>query len=181
MVRAPLKAALLAALAASNVKAADPGPGPGPPRDAAPWVDFSSAEAHFAAKLPARPEEEQSRVGAMDVRVFTAAAAGGGPVYMIIYMGLDAVPDAEVGDPAAELAGKGPQLAEKFDGKLVREAPAEVAGGTGRDFVIETPGAQVAVRVVYGKKRIYQLVALGAGALAGAEAGGFFASLRLLP
>jgi hypothetical protein len=181
MIRAPLPAALLAALAASNAQAAEPRPEPNP-RATAPWVEYASAEAHFAARLPVRPEEAQSQVGAMDVRVFTSASPDGGPVYMIIYMGLDAVPDAEVGDPAASIAGMGPQLAEKFQGKLVRDAPAEVAGGTGRDFVIEAEaGAQVAVRVVYGRKRMYQLVALGAGAVAAAEAGGFFASLRLLP
>jgi hypothetical protein len=182
MVRAPLRAALIAALAAPNALAADPAAAPAPPRAAAPWLDFSSAEAHFAARLPARPEEARSQVGPMEVRVFTATEGEGGAVYLVIYMGLDAVPDAEVGDPAAAIAGMGLQLAEKFDGKLVRDTPAEVTGGTGRDFLIETAsGAQVAARVVYGRKRMYQLVALGAGALAAAEAGGFFASLRLLP
>jgi len=183
MVRASLRAAVLAALAASNALAAGPEPGPGPsPRAAAPWVEFSSREARLAVKLPAKPEEASTQVGPMEMRVFTASEGEGRPVYMIIAMGLDAVPDGQLGDPSADIAGMGPQLAEKFEGKLVRDAPAEVAGGTGRDFVIETAaGAQVAVRVVYGRKRMIQLIALGEGALAAAEANGFFASLRLLP
>jgi hypothetical protein len=183
MVRATLPAAVLAALAASNALAGGQEPGPGPsPRTAAPWVEFSSSEAHIAVKLPAKPEETSTQVGPMEMRIFTVSEGAGQPVYMIIVMGLDAVPEGQLGDPSADIAGMGPQLAEKFEGKLVRDTPAEVAGGTGRDFVIETgAGAQVAVRVVYGRKRMIQLLALGEGALAAAEANGFFPSLRLLP
>ena len=185
MPRAALPVAVLAVLAFPNVPAAGPGPQPpaaASPRAGAPWVEFSSAEAGLAVRLPARPEESATRVGPMEMRIFTVSEGQGGPVYMIIAMDLGAVPEGQVGDPGADIAGMGPQLAEKFGGKLVRDAPAQVAGGVGRDFVVDTAqGAQVAIRVVYGKKRMIQLIVLGQGAAAAAEASGFFASLRLLP
>jgi hypothetical protein len=76
----------------------------------------------------------------------------------------------------------GPQLAERFGGKLVREAPVAFPGGAGRDFVIEVPeGVEVAARIVYAHRRMIQLYTFGKGALAVAEANRYFDSLRVDP
>jgi hypothetical protein len=118
----------------------------------------------------------------METRVYTLVPGGDAPEYMIIAMNLAAAPDGKVGDPAAELRGMGPQLAERFGGKLVRESPVTIAGGEGRDFLIEVPeGAEVAARIVYAHRRMIQLYAFGKGARAVAEANGFFDSLRVDP
>jgi hypothetical protein len=168
----------------SEASAADVKPAEAAPADAKPaaWKEYQVAESGFAVRLPTEPERTETSQGPMTLRTYGVDRGAGQTSFGVMCMTFDGVDGdlpPETLDQMAQAMTSQPGMKVTKDEKLTIGGRAarhlEVAGDQG--------DGKVAIRVVLGKGRVYQVMALGkgAGALSGPEVKTFFDSFRPLP
>lgn len=171
------KPASPAALASTDAKAA-----PVPAAKAAVWKEHQLADVGIAVKLPGDPERTETSQGAVTILTYGVELGGGAPSFGVLCMSFQGV-DEDF--PAAALDQMSAAMARQPGMKVTRDEKLTVAGLPARH--VETSAVngdeRMAVRIVLGRARVYQLMAMGKGprSLAGPEVKAFFDSFRRLP
>ena len=148
------------------------------------WKAFESKEGRFRVQMPTTPTEQKQRVKTAtgQVEVFLFLAEGSAASFVLSYSDF---PEKEVkaGDEAKRLDFARDGAVNSARGKLRSEKKIDLDGVPGRELVIDNGGGDMVlkVRIYAAERRLYQLLAVGPGAiLTSKEAAAFLDSFRLL-
>ncbi|BDG05839.1 hypothetical protein [Anaeromyxobacter oryzae] len=172
--------------AAAKPAEAKDAPRPAEPKAApakpAAWKEYEVKESGFAVKLPADPERSETSQGPVTIRTYGVDAGTAGTSYGVLCMtfqGVEGDLPPETLDQMSAAMSKQPGM------KITKEEKLTVGGFPARHVEVSADDGdgRMAMRIVLGKGRVYQIMAMGKGAtaLAGAEVKGFFESFRTLP
>jgi hypothetical protein len=146
------------------------------------WKEYQLQDSGIAVKLPAEPERSETSQGAVTIRTYGVELGDDRPSFGVLCMSFQGVEEEfppETLDQMAAAMAKQPGM------KITKEEKLTAAGLPARHVEVsaEEGGGRMAVRIVLGKGRVYQLMAMGKGptALAGPEVKAFFESFRRLP
>jgi hypothetical protein len=141
------------------------------------WKTFASKEGNFTIAFPCTPVEERQRVktatGQLDVVVLLSEDKDD-TSYVVSYCDL---PEADVkkGAEQKRLDFARDGAVSKARGKLRSEKGLTLAGYPGRELLIENESEQVVrLRLFIVRRRLYQVVAVGPGAVVAHRVGTFF-------
>jgi hypothetical protein len=146
------------------------------------WKEYQVAESGFAVKLPAEPERTETSQGPMTLRTYGVDRGAGETSFGVMCMTFDGV-DGDL--PPETLEQMAQAMTSQPGVKVTKDEKLTVGGRAARHLEIEGDegGGKVAITVVLGKGRVYQVMALGKGAsaLSGPDVKAFFDSFRPLP
>ncbi len=141
------------------------------------WETFTSKEGAFSVKFPCAPAEERQKVktatGQLNVAVFLAEDKNDAS-YVVSFSDL---PEAETkkGMEQKRLDFARDGAVTRARGKLRSEKAIELVGYPGRELVIESAAELVLrVRIFVVNRRLYQVMAVGPGAVVLHRDGTFF-------
>ncbi len=147
------------------------------------WKAFVSKEGRFQVQMPTAPAEQKQRVktatGQVEVHLFLAE--GSAATFVLSYSDFPAN-EVKAGDEAKRLDFARDGAVSSARGKLRSERKIDLDGVPGRELVIDGASDTVLkVRVYAAERRLYQLMAVGPGAILGSkESAAFLDSFRLL-
>jgi hypothetical protein len=155
---------------------------PTAPSATAVWKEYQLQDSGIAVKLPAEPERSETSQGAVTIRTYGVELGDDRTSFGVLCMSFQGV-EEEL--PPETLDQMSAAMAKQPGMKITKEEKLTAAGLPARHVEVSADEGEgrMAIRIVLGKGRVYQLMAMGKGptALAGPEVKAFFESFRRLP